>query len=101
MDKQIAKLLVDTSDGELSLFDGYSGRGMFGVQTTGVSGSRTEFNAALADLTDNLFQECLNLDTTREDNLGEKEDLEATIQSLRDVLANVREDNLGLDMIFY
>ena len=84
MTKEHAEALVEASEGsenELTIFEGYSGRGMYGEQTWGVSGSHRGFIRA-------------GFIASRDFDEEEAEDFMEEISS-------IRTDSLGLDIIFY
>ncbi len=80
MNQEAAQALVDANY-ELELYEGYSGRGMFGKETTGVTGSQSDYDEAIA--------------TIMED--GEEEERSEVAKALR----GVRTDNMGRDIIWY
>lgn len=82
MDAKIAQLLVEHSDGELKLYEGYSGRGMMGSETTGVYGSSIETVIAYLD------------DETIADAGLTRHELHKTVKRFR-------TDNLAFDTIWY
>lgn len=68
------------------IHEGYSGRGMYGKETTGVEfDSEKDFYKTIAE----IFQDCMD-----DDN---KTDADLTIQFLK----NVRIDNMGTGVIYY
>ncbi len=80
-----ARALVEASEGtedELTLYEGYSGRWMFGEETFGVTGSSSAF-ARATGMAAREFSD----------------DLEAT--DFLEGVGNIRTDSLGLDTIFY
>ena len=96
MKKSTAELIVEASENiggceypdiTLVLYEGYSGRGMFGSKTHGVTGKYGSFIAAVAEASAELVE-----------NHGK--DSTEWVNFLED-LENVRTDNMGLDLIFY
>ena len=83
MDKSLAKILVDCID-DAGLYENYSGRGMYGGQTTGV---------VVSDLADALSYVIENADMfTHDDELG--------VYPAFDTV-KLRSDSLGLQTILY
>ena len=85
MKKSTAELIVEASD-NLELYEDYSGRGMFGSKTYGVTGKYASFVVAVADASA----------TVVEDH-GKSTEWEEFIEDLE----NLRTDSMGLDSIFY
>jgi hypothetical protein len=79
MDIETAKILVEYSDGELELYENYSGRGMYGSKTTGVTGS---------DIYGTISE--IMCSATPEERV-----------LVAEFLTNMSKDNMGLDMIYY
>lgn len=81
MESQVANLLVDSDHGEL--YENYSGRGMYGEETTGVTfEDMDEFHNSIAHVLKN----------------GSSEERELLGEFLQQ---GVRIDNLGHDIIIY
>jgi hypothetical protein len=96
MKKSTAELIVEASENIggceypdmcLDVYEDYSGRGMFGSKTHGVTGKYHSFAAAVAEASANLVEDHGKDSTKWTDFL---EDLE-----------NLRTDSMGLDSIFY
>lgn len=82
MKKSVAQLFEGI--GELSIYEDYSGRGMYGAKTVGVVGSHEDWYRALAEImrvADEITEE-------------ERHDIAEAIES-------IRIDNMGLDLIYY
>ena len=88
MEAGIARGIVEAAEADgldLTLYEGYSGRGMFGSKTEGVQGSWKDFaNAAVGFAM-----------LVRDEDDGRK------IDELRDIIANISVDQMGRDLIFY
>ena len=85
MKRHVADLLVDfAGDEDLTLHEDYSGRGMYGDRTSGVVGESSAFNRALAEF-------------IREAQYQDEDDCNAVADALR----NLRQDSMGLRMIWY
>lgn len=85
-----AKLIVESSeelDLSLELYKGYSGRGMFGSKTSGVTGRHSAFACAVADASAELAESHGKNSTEWEEFITD--------------LENLRVDNMGMDLIFY
>lgn len=80
MEAKLAELLTETLQGEV--YEDYSGRGMYGEKTTGVT-----FPSM-----DAFYEECAEI--IRE---GDEDDRAL----LADLFDNLRTDNLGHDIIIY
>jgi hypothetical protein len=80
-----------------SFYASYGGRGMFGKQCIGLSGSRTECNVVVGEVLKQLMLEAFSSDPDS--------DVECEHQDVRmqwvDALLNSSEDQLGLGMIVY
>lgn len=89
MKKSTAELIVDASihDIALELYENYSGRGMYGSKTHGVTGKYSSFICAVAEASADLVE-----------NHGK--DSTEWVNFLED-LENLRTDSMGLDFIFY
>jgi hypothetical protein len=83
MIEKIARLLVVSSDGDLKLYDDYSGRGMCGNETYAVYG-KVDINSVISSIDD---QQLDNIDITR--------------KTLQENVRKFRKDNLGYDTIWY
>ncbi len=98
MDKEIAERLVMVS-GYLGLSTDYSGRGMYGKTTHGVTGTHQAFFEALAELFGEVVDDAIAL---QEDSSGDAYDkVEDMTQKLKETLATYKSDNLGMGRIFY
>ena len=87
MKRSVADILVDFSgDENLSLYEGYSGRGMYGDTTDGVVGSHQAFNQTLAEIIREL---------PHDPDLAEEAD------AIADALRNLQQDSMGRDRIWY
>lgn len=89
MDKRIAEIIVEAceeNDVEASIYEDYSGRGMYGKTTTGVvvSGSACDVLVAVIQSAHLFCHECCESD-------------EDALLNLR----SIRQDNMGRDMIIY
>lgn len=90
MEAKFAQMIVEAAEGgeeELHLDKHYSGRGMMGRQTAGVSGSLRIFVQAVATVARMLAQD--------EEDAGE-ESLE-----FEQEMGQLSYDNMGRDLIFY
>lgn len=79
MDKNIAELIVNCGEGDLSLREGYSGRGMFGKETTGI----------ITESYSHFVKACVAA------AIEDPERMEMFFDE------PVCSDNMGLDIIFY
>ena len=70
--------------GGMSIHSHYSGRGMYGATTTGVVGSREEWQQAIAEI------------IRQGDLLGEDER-----EEVAQAIARAQVDNMGLEFIYY
>lgn len=92
MKKEIAEMLVQYNT-DLRLYENYSGRGMYGKNTTGIS---CENMAQVMEAVGNAFYGMI------EDAMVDGEDYDPTeAENLTDVLTNLRTDSLGLGIIVY
>lgn len=92
MNKEIAEMIINYGN-DLSLYEDYSGRGMYGKTTTAIKcDSKDDLMEAIGEL---FFEMILDAKDMGDDydTTGAKE--------LKDVLANLRQDSLGLGYIFY
>ena len=80
MNIDLAKLLVDYSNDNLSLREEYSGRGMYGSTTAGVVGSLDDFDEAVKKIMKN----------------GDEDERQLYADEGR-----FSTDNMGLDYIWY
>jgi hypothetical protein len=78
---EIAEALVDASEGRLDLYEDYSGRGMYGRTTAGVTGDSYDLFPALVELGIRIGE-------------GELEDMD--IEEF-----HFSQDSMGLDTIWY
>lgn len=76
-----AEAIVDNSSGELEVYEKYSGRGMYGRQTSGVTGSYQNFYEAIGEIME-LEEEDVRIEVAK-------------------AIRELRTDTMGLDMIFY
>jgi hypothetical protein len=84
MKLETAKLIADADGtGDVEVYEGYSGRGMYGDETTGITGPESDLVAAIARAGVDLEP-------------GSDE-----ANSFVDDLSNVRYDNMARDTIFY
>ena len=84
MDIKVAKLIVESAEEnnvDLTLYEDYSGRGMFGKETAGIVGSDTTIMLAVAIAARNLLNP----------------EFDQLIQEIK----NIRTDSLGRDTIYY
>ena len=84
MDIKVAKLIVESAEEnnvDLTLYEDYSGRGMFGKETAGIVGSDTTIMLAVAIAARNLLNP----------------EFDQLIQGIK----NIRTDSLGRDTIYY
>jgi|CXWL01.1.fsa_nt_gi hypothetical protein len=90
MEAEFARGIVEAAEADgidLTLYDGYSGRGMFGNKTTGVQGSWKDFTNAVVGYVMMLQGE---------------ENGDFRIDELRDIVRNIDTDQMGRsDLIFY
>lgn len=92
MNKEIAETLINYGN-DLSLYGGYSGRGMCGKTTTAIKcHSMDDLMEAIGEL---FFEMILDAKDMGDDydTTGAKE--------LKKVLSNLQQDSLGLGYIFY
>lgn len=82
MDIECAEILVEHSYDELTLHENYSGRGMYGNTTAGVSGSISDLFTAIASVMRD----------------GSHEEREVVAEGIR---GGTRTDSMGLGTIFY
>jgi hypothetical protein len=85
MKLEFAQKLADASDGELDLYEDYSGRGMFGKTTAGITGSKKS-----------IMRTAIIVGFEMGSN-GEEHQFEEFLETID----NLRFDNLGMDMIAY
>lgn len=89
MKENIARLLVEQDTG-LELYENYSGRGMYGRETFGVTGSREDYNDAILGAVSDIFQNEMDL-----------HDIEQKVTSLLAHTFDTAMDNMGLNLIWY
>ncbi len=93
MDRKIATLIVAAADQigglEVEIYEGYSGRGMMGRETTGISVHNH-----------NTLLQCVALAASQVEEDKDSED-RLTIDEFVEGLSDVRFDSLGRDMIVY
>jgi len=90
MKREIAELLNDVSDGKGQLYEGYSGRGMFGNETWAVTFDSTEdYTSSLIDA---AYQVGVDCGETMGRVNGEFE---------LDDLKNMRTDSMGFGIVVY
>lgn len=106
MKKEIAKLLVEKSEehwnwGQRSYFDegdelrlhkSYSGRGMYGSSTCGVSGDEGMFNACV--------RECI-MDMIENGDKDYLSDIAKEVGEFMDATLGATTDSLGMGVIWY
>ena len=85
MDLNIARLIVEAGDEDMTLIEDYSGRGMFGDDTAAISCHGVgPLLAAVAIAVDQLDDES-----------------EADGEEIADAVRSIRSDQLGLGMVWY
>jgi hypothetical protein len=79
-------------DNEVQLYNGYSGRGMYGSTCFGITGSHRDCTAVIADIITAYVEEIMNnAENTNRNDLP---------HFIRDIM-NYRQDSMGLDTILY
>ena len=91
------------SECDMEFRDDYSGRGMYGKQCIAVVGSRSQFEEFQSELISFMMDEIHStaIDAEGEEEMRASHDLLSTSQAFVRQLFNSREDNMGLDMVFY
>jgi hypothetical protein len=99
MKHEVAEFLVDNSDGTISLREGYSGRGMYGKETTAIVAENINdiLNAAGMAF-EALVREALDLDSENEKTATA---ILRQTQEIQGELSEIRYDSYGRGMIFY
>jgi hypothetical protein len=89
MKEEYARMIADMNC-EVTLYEDYSGRGMYGDTTFGVSGESYELGSAAVDALDQLMYDAEDVDEARQ----------IAKEFARDVFRG-RRDNMGLGEIWY
>ena len=102
MEQQIAELIVGFGN-DLRIHENYSGRGMYGSTTTGVTGSHSDFMNAIGEAFNELVQRAFCVDPNSEEKIDTDEyaEVEKLTEELSGVLGAMRTDSMGYDTIFY
>lgn len=79
-------------DNEVRLYNGYSGRGMYGSTCFGITGSHRDCTAVIADIITAYVEEIINN--------SENTTIVDLPHFIRDIM-NYRQDNMGVDIILY
>lgn len=92
MKKEIAEKLVEYSN-SMELYEGYSGRGMYGKTTTAIT----------TDSTDDFFDAVgeLMLDMVRDAMFGGEDYDIKDAEELAKVLSNLQQDSMGRGVVLY
>lgn len=106
MQDRTAKALKNMADSvgiECEIYENYSGRGMFGKKTTGITiGSRTDLMICAVQLAYEIGQtEVMERLPVVTSETPDKSDEPYNINELLDELQSLRQDNMGRDLIFY
>lgn len=96
MNKEIAEMIVDHSNGDLELHEEYSGRGMYGKTTCAVSGDHRDVMSSIAYVFELLINEALDATDDKD-----HEDILNRSQELSKFLGNMSTDSLGRQTIYY
>jgi hypothetical protein len=92
MNKDIAEMIIDYGN-DLSLYEDYSGRGMYGKTTTAITcDSKDDLMGAIGEC---FFEMVLDAK-----DMGEDYDTTG-VKELKNVLRNLQQDSLWLGYIFY
>lgn len=92
MKKEIAEKLMDYGN-NMELYEGYSGRGMYGKTTTAITtDSFTDFFDAVGELMLDMVQDAMFR--------GEEYDIKDA-EELAKVLSNLQQDSMGRGMVIY
>ena len=89
MKERFARAIADENC-EISLYEDYSGRGMYGKTTFGVSGDEYDLGTAAIEAMNQLMYEADDVDEARE----------IAVDFAQNVFRGCR-DNMGLGMIWY
>ncbi len=85
MKDSVAHAIVEAGNGEVEIYENYSGRGMFGKCTTAITCDQSQQVFALARAVRNA---------TRDND-------EKLVEELLDFSQSMKSDSLGLGMIYY